>query len=74
MQLRVVRIELRRLKMPLRFRFETSFGAVSEKSFQLARVFTADGAAGTGECVAEEDPYYLPETNDTVAVDRKSVV
>ena len=67
MRLRVVRIELRHLKMPLRFRFETSFGAVTEKSFLLARVFTADGATGTGECVAEEHPYYLPETNGTVA-------
>ena len=67
MKLRVVRIELRHLKMPLRFRFETSFGAVTEKSFLLARVFTADGAEGVGECVAEVDPYYLPETNGTVA-------
>ena len=67
MKLRVVRIELRHLKMPLRFRFETSFGAVTEKSFLLARIFTADGATGVGECVAEADPYYLPETNGTVA-------
>jgi O-succinylbenzoate synthase len=67
MKLRVVRIELRYLKMPLRFRFETSFGALSEKSFLLAQVFTDDGASGIGECVAEEDPYYLPETNGTVA-------
>lgn len=67
MKLRVVRIELRHLKMPLRFRFETSFGAVTEKSFLLARVFSEDGATGLGECVAEDHPYYLPETNGTVA-------
>jgi O-succinylbenzoate synthase len=67
MKLRVVRIELRHLKLPLRFRFETSFGAVTEKSFLLARLMTADGAEGVGECVAEVDPYYLPETNGTVA-------
>ena len=66
-KLRVVRIELRHLKLPLRFRFETSFGAMTEKSFLLARAFTADGASGVGECVAEVDPYYLPETNGTVA-------
>lgn len=66
MKLKVSRIELRYLKMPLRFRFETSFGAVTEKSFLLAQVFTADGAFGVGECVAEDDPYYLPETNGTV--------
>ena len=52
--------------MPLRFRFETSFGAVSEKSFLLAQVFSEDGAWGVGECVAEDHPYYLPETNVTV--------
>jgi O-succinylbenzoate synthase len=67
MKLEVVRIELRHLKMPLRFRFETSFGAVTEKSFLLVQVFTKDGAVGVGECVAEEHPYYLPETNGTVA-------
>jgi O-succinylbenzoate synthase len=66
MRLQVVRVELRYLKLPLRFRFETSFGAVTEKSFLLAQVFTADGAWGVGECVAEDDPYYLPETNGTV--------
>jgi O-succinylbenzoate synthase len=66
MRLQVARIELRYLKMPLRFRFETSFGAVTEKSFLLAQVFAGDGAWGVGECVAEDDPYYLPETNGTV--------
>jgi len=66
MKLKVTRIEVRRLRMPLRFRFETSFGAVNEKSFLLAQVFTDDGAWGIGECVAEHDPFYLPETNGTV--------
>lgn len=65
-KLRITRIELRHLKMPLRFRFETSFGAMTEKSFLLARVFADDGAWGLGECVAEDHPYYLPETNGTV--------
>ena len=67
MKLRVDRIELRHLRMPLRFRFETSFGATTEKSFLLAQVFTDDGAWGIGECVAEDHPYYLPETNGTAA-------
>jgi o-succinylbenzoate synthase len=65
-KLRLARIELRHLKMPLRFRFETSFGATTEKSFLLARVFSDDGIWGIGECVAEDHPYYLPETNGTV--------
>ncbi|MEO6401741.1 MAG: enolase C-terminal domain-like protein, partial [Vicinamibacteria bacterium] len=67
MTLRIARIELRHLKMPLRFRFETSFGATLEKSFLLAQVFTDDGSSGVGECVAEDHPYYLPETNGTVS-------
>ena len=66
MNLRVRRIELRYLKMPLRFRFETSFGAITEKSFLLVQVFAEDGSWGVGECVAEDHPYYLPETNGTV--------
>ena len=67
MKLRLVRIELRWMKLPLRFRFETSFGATTEKSFLLIQVFSHDGAWGLGECVAEDHPYYLPETNGTVA-------
>ena len=51
--------------MPLKFRFETSFGATTEKSFLLAQVFSDEGAWGVGECVAEDHPYYLPETNGT---------
>lgn len=66
MKLKIERIELRRLRLPLRFRFETSFGAVTEKTFLLLQVFADGGAFGLGECVAEEDPYYLPETNGTV--------
>jgi o-succinylbenzoate synthase len=65
-KLRIERIELRHIRMPLRFRFETSFGAVTEKSFVLAQVFAEGGAWGIGECVAEDHPYYLPETNETV--------
>ena len=64
--LHISRIEVRHLRMPLRFRFETSFGATSEKSFLLVQVFAGDGAWGVGECVAEDHPYYLPETNGTV--------
>lgn len=66
MKLRVDRVEIRRVEMPLRFRFETSFGVMSTKAFLLARVSAADGSWGLGECVADDDPFYLPETNGTV--------
>jgi len=49
---------------PLRFRFETSVGATREKQFLLVSA-SADGITGHAECVADADPFYLPETNAT---------
>jgi O-succinylbenzoate synthase len=62
---RIDRLELRLLKLPLVHFFETSFGRIDEKHFILVRV-DGEGASGYGECVAELDPYYSSETNDTV--------
>jgi len=58
-------LELRLLKLPLVHFFETSFGRVDDKHFVLVRV-ESDGVSGYGECVAEKEPYYSSETNDTV--------
>jgi len=58
------RLELRLLKLPLVHFFETSFGRIHDKHFILVRVF-GDGVVGYGECVAEQDPYYSAETNET---------
>ena len=63
--MRIDRLELRLLKLPLVHFFETSFGRIDEKHFILVRV-DGEGASGYGECVAELDPYYSSETNDTV--------
>ena len=63
--MRIERIEVRRLRLPLRFPFETSFGRTTAKDFLLVSA-SADGTTGYGECVADDDPYYLPETNGTV--------
>lgn len=52
---------LRRVEMPLKFRFRTSFGETTLKKFLLLEL-RSDGLAGWGECVAEEDPFYGPET------------
>ncbi len=62
--LRIDRVEVRRVTLPLRFPFETSFSRTTTKRFLLVSVF-ADGLAGHAECVADVDPFYLPETNDT---------
>ena len=63
--MKIDRLELRLLKLPLVHFFETSFGRIYDKHFILVRV-DGDGASAYGECVAEQDPYYSAETNDTV--------
>jgi o-succinylbenzoate synthase len=63
--LRLDRVEVRRLRLPLLHPFETSFGRATDKEFLLLSV-SADGVTGHGECVADREPCYLPETNGTV--------
>jgi O-succinylbenzoate synthase len=61
---RIERIDVRLIKLPLRFPFETSFGVSTHKEFLLVSVHSG-GVAGHAECVADVDPFYLPETNVT---------
>jgi O-succinylbenzoate synthase len=61
---KIDRLELRLVKLPLVHFFETSFGRIDDKHFILVRA-DGEGATGYGECVAEQDPYYSAETNDT---------
>jgi o-succinylbenzoate synthase len=62
---RIDRVELRQVALPMRQGFETSLGRTTLKEFLLVTV-AADGLTGYGECVADPHPYYLPETNGTV--------
>ncbi len=62
--MRIERLELRRLRLPLVRFFETSFGRVTDREFLLVTV-TDDGAAGVGECVADANPFYSAETTRT---------
>ncbi len=55
---------LRTVEMPLKFKFRTSFGETNVKKFLLLEL-RSGGLAGWGECVAEEDPFFSPETLDT---------
>ena len=64
-RLRLDRIQVRQLRLPLLHPFETSFGRTTDKEFLLLSV-TAEGVTGHGECVADTDPFYLPETIGTV--------
>jgi O-succinylbenzoate synthase len=61
---KIDRLELRLVRLPLVHFFETSFGRVHDKHFILVRL-DGGGVAGFGECVADQDPYYSSETNDT---------
>lgn len=63
--MRLDRVEVRHLSLPLRVPFETSADRMTEKQFLLVSV-SADGLTGHAECVADVNPYYLPETNATV--------
>jgi O-succinylbenzoate synthase len=61
---RIERIELRLLRLPLVRFFETSFGRISDRPFVLVTV-EENGAIGIGECVADANPYYSSETTRT---------
>ena len=62
--MRIERIELRRLCLPLVRFFETSFGRTYDRPFLLVTVEDR-GAIGFGECVADANPYYSAETTAT---------
>jgi len=62
--MKLERIAVRHIRMPLLHPFETSFGRMEEKRFLLVSA-SADGVTGHAECVADENPFYLPETNAT---------
>jgi O-succinylbenzoate synthase len=53
------------MKLPLVHFFETSFGRIHTRQFIVVKV-EEGRACGFGECVAEADPYYSAETNETV--------
>jgi O-succinylbenzoate synthase len=62
--LKVQKITLREIRMPLVTPFETSFGRVIDRRMLLVEA-EADGISGWGECVAGEGPFYAPETVET---------
>ncbi|GAA5334563.1 MULTISPECIES: o-succinylbenzoate synthase [Thermus] len=53
--------ELRILELPLKFRFETSFGVQTKRTILLLRLF-GEGLEGLGEGVMERLPLYREET------------
>ncbi|KOP71930.1 o-succinylbenzoate synthase [Cytobacillus solani] len=63
--MKIDKVKLERLKMPLLSPFETSFGTETEKEYILVSVY-GDGHVGYAESVAMESPAYNEETIDTV--------
>jgi O-succinylbenzoate synthase len=61
---KIERLELRLLKLPLVHFFETSFGRIYDKHFIVVSL-EGGGVSAYGECVAEQDPFYGAETNQT---------
>ena len=62
--LRIDRLQLRLVRLPLVHFFETSFSRVYDRTFVLVTL-SGEGVSGLGECVADRDPFYSSETTAT---------
>lgn len=66
--LRIHHIARYRVRLPLRFPFETSYGRLAEKAFDILVVTDELGNQGMGELVPFEQPNYIEETMDTARI------
>ena len=62
--MKLEKIILTHLRMPLVSHFETSFGRIFDRDSILITVYS-EGLVGYGECVADRDPGYAYETSGT---------
>jgi O-succinylbenzoate synthase len=63
--MRIEKLELREIQLPLINPFETSFGKTTHRRILIIRAYDQSGAIGYGECTAPEDPFFNHETIDT---------
>ncbi len=63
--MKIKKIELIEIQMPLVHFFETSFGRTYDRRIILARVEDEDGFEGWGECTCGEMPAYSEEWTDS---------
>ncbi len=63
--MKIDKVTLFPVKMPLVAHFETSFGRIYDRECVLLQV-ESEGLVGWGECVADADPGYSYETTGTV--------
>jgi O-succinylbenzoate synthase len=66
--MKISKIELIEIDLPLVHFFETSFGRTYERRIILTRVIDADGAEGWGEVTCGETPSYSEEWTDAAWV------
>jgi O-succinylbenzoate synthase len=64
MGIKIERVTLRQIRMPLVHFFETSFGRTYERHIVLVEV-VADGVSGWGEVTAGENPFYNEEWTES---------
>jgi o-succinylbenzoate synthase len=62
--MKLERIELREIRLPLREPFAISSGSTSDRHILLLTLFS-EGVEGWGECVVGEEPGYSYETTET---------
>ncbi|HEY3130257.1 MAG TPA: o-succinylbenzoate synthase [Acidobacteriota bacterium] len=62
--MKIERLTLREIRLPLVHYFETSFGRTDTRRILLLQL-EADSLAGWAECTASEGPYYSHETIET---------
>lgn len=61
--MRLLAVDLHRVRLPLVRPFRTSFGEQTVREVLVLRIET-DAGEGWGECAADVDPHYSPEFND----------
>ena len=71
--IKIERLEIREINLPLVHFFETSFGRTERRRILLTKVF-CDGTVGYGECTTGEKPFFSHETIDTAWVIIKKVL
>ncbi|HZH33424.1 MAG TPA: o-succinylbenzoate synthase [Pyrinomonadaceae bacterium] len=63
--MKIAKIELIEIRLPLVHFFETSFGRTYERRIILTRVEDAEGGEGWGECTVGETPSYCEEWTES---------
>jgi len=60
----IEKVVIRKMKMDLKFPFQTSFGTEQERLFLITEIHSGN-QIGYGECVVSSNPYYSEETVST---------